>query len=1019
MMKRLFIAVLLVFALPLICHAQHSDGWYDVLEGHGNVDTSVTLAEDYGLVWDDVVRLWVPEEVITLTAGDARYVNITGDIMTGDLEINDDLDLTGLTPHLRFNPTVGDSYEWYAHTDGYHFTNVTDSLELLWVRPNDDFYFLRNIHLKDDKIFALGTNDNALMSWNGTFNLVNMFPDVTTFFSKSVNASAIATIQYEGTKDYTAANELVGANGNFIFGSMKGDYEWGMHLDQPASGGGDAVKHLALGLHNTNGVAAFIVADDTNNTATPIRIFQAGANGAVGQDIMRINGAEFWQDNSNMGTFTGDFLHFRNAQADKFRVTSTGAIVSGPGTHQIFGTELTNYLELYQDDVNNVGVIKTVSDSLTFWSGNSIYKFFDSTAGGEATITMDASDNMTITPTGTGDLILSPGGQVGIGTPTPNEQLEITGNFRLPATTATTGIFYQAANRFLHTFGTADNIFLGVVAGNLTNTSNRNVGIGTGVLGVIGLNANDNVGIGWNALTTLTTGDENFALGNKALRFNSTGSFNTAIGALALEDNLASNNIAIGASAGKQITSGAENVSMGVLALDANLTGGQNTSIGHNSGTAALGSGNIFLGHDAGAQETGSNTLYIDNSNTTTPLIGGDFSTNVLTINGDLGIGTATPDFKLHVVGDAKIETKLDIGVPGAGGGLDIGEGGSYTLDSTGAVIVQAFSYDASASSGSRFTELTLDASNTFLGDAGDRFYVGSTKKFWAVRFNPTTAKSTEQYDMKYWNGAAVSMDHMTILKDSATSDGDSILEQIAEKEYTTWDHAINTDWATADDVTDEIPDGSSAMYWVYMQVPVGDLATAPVVDEIKVRGTDFDIVSGASYPIFWGQARVENHERIPLTIARSPGGTGTTNIDIDSAHQQTVFNFNGAGDNLSFLWTIPEGTDTSSKIEVKLDYSSNAADTYSLDLTASKLLNNTAINNGVSPDYTSSTDITTAAAATFYIETTLMATKMSIENLTPNDVISFELQRTDAANAFYPMNVTLHYVVFSTGEHI
>ena len=54
---------------------------------------------------------------------------------------------------------------------------------------------------------------------------------------------------------------------------------------------------------------------------------------------------------------------------------------------------------------------------------------------------------------GGNNLLLNPGGgNVGIGTFTPNEQLEITGNFRLPATTATTGIIMSDGNRFIHNF---------------------------------------------------------------------------------------------------------------------------------------------------------------------------------------------------------------------------------------------------------------------------------------------------------------------------------------------------------------------------------------------------------------------------------------------------------------------------------------------------------------------------------------------------------------------------------------
>ena len=62
-----------------------------------------------------------------------------------------------------------------------------------------------------------------------------------------------------------------------------------------------------------------------------------------------------------------------------------------------------------------------------------------------------------------------------------------------------------------------------------------------------------------------------------------------------------------------------------------------NIFIGHQAGYAnIIGSGDIFIGYQAGYNETGSNKLYIDNSNTTTPLIYGEFDNNFITINGDL-----------------------------------------------------------------------------------------------------------------------------------------------------------------------------------------------------------------------------------------------------------------------------------------------------------------------------------------------------------------------------------------------
>ena len=50
------------------------------------------------------------------------------------------------------------------------------------------------------------------------------------------------------------------------------------------------------------------------------------------------------------------------------------------------------------------------------------------------------------------------------------------------------------------------------------------------------------------------------------------------------------------------------------------------------------GSGNVMIGYKAGYYEIGSNKLYIDNSNTTTPLIYGDFANDSVKINGQMEI---------------------------------------------------------------------------------------------------------------------------------------------------------------------------------------------------------------------------------------------------------------------------------------------------------------------------------------------------------------------------------------------
>ncbi len=229
-------------------------------------------------------------------------------------------------------------------------------------------------------------------------------------------------------------------------------------------------------------------------------------------------------------------------------------------------------------------------------------------------------------------------GDMGIGITTPSQQLEITKNFQLPNSTATTGIIFSGGSRFIHNYGSTRNFFAGVNAGNFAMT---------------GLS---NTGIGYNALTGNSTGENNTALGRSALGSNSTGNWNVGIGYYALQQNqtgggniavgtlsMASHttndsNIAIGNHALYGDVSGTSNVGVGVGSLFSNQTGTNNVAFGTSAGHNTTGSGNIFLGSNAGYNETGSDKLYIDNNNTANPLVYGDFGTDLLRVNGTLNI---------------------------------------------------------------------------------------------------------------------------------------------------------------------------------------------------------------------------------------------------------------------------------------------------------------------------------------------------------------------------------------------
>ena len=95
-----------------------------------------------------------------------------------------------------------------------------------------------------------------------------------------------------------------------------------------------------------------------------------------------------------------------------------------------------------------------------------------------------------------------------------------------------------------------------------------------------------------------------------------------------------------------------------------NTTGTNNTILGSYAGFRLVsGSGNVFLGRQAGYYETKSNKLYIDNTANRKPLIYGDFASNVVTINGKLGMGTAKFPIKMGTTDISKYKLFVKGGV--------------------------------------------------------------------------------------------------------------------------------------------------------------------------------------------------------------------------------------------------------------------------------------------------------------------------------------------------------------------
>lgn len=170
---------------------------------------------------------------------------------------------------------------------------------------------------------------------------------------------------------------------------------------------------------------------------------------------------------------------------------------------------------------------------------------------------------------------------------------------------------------------------------NITGWGNTAIGSGSLKLNT----GNTNTSVGHGSLSINTTGGTNSAFGYSALSWNTTGAANTALGHSVLNQNSTGrSNTGSGNSALTLNETGSYNSAYGARALVQMVSGSNNSALGYSAGGNATGSGNVFIGYRAGEDEAGSNKLYIANSNTTTPLIYGDFSIPKVAINGGVAL---------------------------------------------------------------------------------------------------------------------------------------------------------------------------------------------------------------------------------------------------------------------------------------------------------------------------------------------------------------------------------------------
>ena len=200
----------------------------------------------------------------------------------------------------------------------------------------------------------------------------------------------------------------------------------------------------------------------------------------------------------------------------------------------------------------------------------------------------------------------------------------------------------------------SSSVYIGQQAGfsNINSSGNTYIGYISGMNGT----GYANTFTGYSSGAYGSSGDYNCKYGNNS-GSQGGGSYNSFFGAYSGNNNSAGNsNVALGygAAYGRYGYSFSNNCAIGYQSAYYNSAGGNNVIMGYQAGFGTYnatsysnnvflgyqsgysentGTGNVFLGYQSGYWETGSNKLYIDNSATASPLIGGDFSTNRLGIN--------------------------------------------------------------------------------------------------------------------------------------------------------------------------------------------------------------------------------------------------------------------------------------------------------------------------------------------------------------------------------------------------
>jgi len=291
------------------------------------------------------------------------------------------------------------------------------------------------------------------------------------------------------------------------------------------------------------------------------------------------------------------------------------------------------------------------------------------------------------------------------------------------------------------------------------------------------------------------------------------------------------------------------------------------------------------------------------------------------------------------IVGKSSLQGKVGIGTPGAltlGEDLqvNIGEGSAFVNDAQGNEIVEYWSYDASAPSGSRFTRFANNAGTQLTG-ANDAIIVGCKYPFPAIRLDVDVALVTANYiTTEYWNGSTW-VDLSSILpgggvagyRRSDFAKRNNLIFRNVETQFVECSSELfsNGDWSDDNDVLNEIPawDANESFYAIRFRNN-GALTSGMTFKNAMVKPHSF-MISTSGYKANFGLYRTNKSLYIDSKMFYPDSTNPPSYIDLQMSSNirfsnNPVFLKANAISKVATAFVIPSDVDTSSPLECWID---------------------------------------------------------------------------------------------------